>query len=157
MFHPEIFLPLTFCQRSGVFAQFPLGNSLKICMQRGVLTCGFKYNGRFHTVNCKAFQKTCARLSFDCVSSLLGDSAFLQFVFSCILYFFTTPLFSAVCPFAQKFAVVCPIALCDGAHLQFLPYRPASEGGCTEYFWQNVKKYCWKILICVTINMLWEE
>lgn len=88
----------------------------------------------------------------------LGHSAFLQFVFSCNLYFlFTIALFSAVCPFAQKFAVVCPIALCDGAHLQFFPYRPASEGGCTEYFWQNVKKYCWKILICVTINMLWEE
>ena len=36
---------------------------------------------------------------------------FLQFVL------FTIPMFSAVCPFAQKFAVVCPIALCDGAHL----------------------------------------
>ena len=46
-----------------------------------------------------------------------GHSAFLQFVFFCNLYFFTIPMFSAVCPFAQKFAVVCPIALCDGAHL----------------------------------------
>ena len=47
----------------------------------------------------------------------LGHSAFLQFVFSCNLYFFTIPMFSAVCPFAQKFAVVCPIALCDGVNL----------------------------------------
>ena len=55
-------------------------------MQRGVLTCGFKYNDGFHTVNCKAFQKTCARLSFACASSLLGAQClfticlFLQFV-----------------------------------------------------------------------------
>lgn len=138
---------------------FPLGNSLKICMQQGVLTCGFKYNDGFHTVNCTAFQK--AVLTHACrlpaYLPFWGHSAFLQFVFFCILYFFTTPLFYAVCPYAQKFAVVCPIALCDGVHLQFLPYCSASEGGCTEYFWQNVKKYCWKIFICVTINMLWEE
>ena len=29
MFHPEIFLPLTFCQRSGVFTQFPFGKFIK--------------------------------------------------------------------------------------------------------------------------------
>ncbi len=59
-----------------------------------------------------------ARLSFACVSSLLVGTVPSQFVFSCNLYFlFTIALFSAVCPFAQKFAVVCPIALGDGAHL----------------------------------------
>lgn len=99
-----------------------------------------------------------ARLSFACVSSLLvGTVPFCNLSFSAICTFLQFLCFPQFVRFAQKFAVVCPIALCDGVHLQFLPYRPASEGGCTEYFWQNVKKYCWKILICVTINMLWEE
>lgn len=93
-------------------------------------------------MRCKAFQKNMRPPACRLTAYLpfWGHSAFLQFVFFCNLYFFTIPMFSAVCPFAQKFAVVCPIALCDGVYLQFLPYRPASEGGLHRIFLAKCEK-----------------